>query len=43
MHCGAVLYGNYLCGVHFALDDVEDGDVAALFGAGGHHDVLRLG
>jgi hypothetical protein len=32
----------YLGGVHGALDDVENGDVAALSGVCGHHDVLRL-
>lgn len=33
----------YLSGVHRALNDVEDGDVTALSGVGGHHDVLGLG
>lgn len=32
----------YLSGVHGALDDVENGDVAALLGVRGHHDVFRL-
>lgn len=33
----------HICRVDFALDDVEDADVATLFaGVGGHHAVLRL-
>lgn len=35
----------YLCGIHLALDDVEDGDVAVVglpVPAGGHHHVLGL-
>lgn len=34
--------GACLRGVDFSLNDVENGDVAALLRAGGHHDVLRL-
>lgn len=34
-----------LCGVHFSLDDVEEGDVAMVVlsvARGGHHHVLGL-
>lgn len=33
----------HLSGVDFPLDDIEDGDVAALLGAGRDHDIFRLG
>lgn len=38
--CGT---GTRLRRIHLPLNDVEDGNVASLFRAGRHHDVLRLG
>ena len=33
---------SYLSWINRALNDVEDGDVAALASGCGHHDILRL-
>lgn len=33
----------YLGGIDFALNDIKNGDVAPFLGAGGDHDVFRLG